>query len=152
MAKVKRRTVLEGVARWALPLLLTAAAVVAVFLFFRHIDISRSENGLILVVAGGAYLVASAFVLGFTRRWELRSLGQVVSYLADGCLYLLLGLGLMRRHGPLTRDEQNWIRAGFVVGGPLLVAGLVLYALRLWRDERGPRRRPEPAIVIAPEP
>lgn len=115
--------------RWGLPLLLTAGTVYAVYRVFVHIQFSDRDNGWTLAGMGGCYLIAAAFLLSFTRRWELRSLGQVVTYLADAALYLGLGLHAVGRRRPLSLHDQNAIRAGFVVGGALLVLGLVWWLI-----------------------
>jgi hypothetical protein len=132
----------EGGIRWGLPLLLTAGTVYAVYRVFVHVQFSERDNGWTLAGMGACYLIAAAFVVGFTRRWEMRSLGQVVTYLADAGLYLGLGLAATGHRHPFTLRDQNVVRAGFLVGGPFLVLGLLWWAACLARDWRARRKEP----------
>lgn len=141
------RSRIDGAVRWGLPLGLTAGTVYAVYLVFVHIDFTPADNGWTLVGVGGSYLVAAAFLLAFTRRWEMRALGQLVSYLADAGLYLGLGLAGVNHRHRLSLQDQNVIRAGFAVGGTLLVLGLVH-----WLITDGGRARPASASTPAPAP
>jgi hypothetical protein len=113
---------------WAWPLLATVATVAAVARLFAHIEFSRRDDGGILLGMGLAFVVALAFLVGYTRVWTLRGLGQVATYLGDATLYLILGAANLGWRGPLRDWEANTIRAAFVVGGAFLVCGLGWWA------------------------
>lgn len=129
---------MKALLNWLLPLLAMAGTVVAVYLvwFERHLSTARTDGELLLFV-GGCYVVADAFLLGYTRRWTLRELGQVTTYAADAALYTGLGsAGLGWRW--LSADGLNAVRSGFAVGGAALVIGLVWYAWESRRTETPP--------------
>ena len=69
-------------------------------------------------------MVAIAFLLARTRLWSLRALGQVATYASDAALYLGAGGAQLGWWSALGRGDLNLIRAGFAVGGTLLVLGL----------------------------
>lgn len=127
---------LRKIVRWLWPLVAAAGTVFAVWLVFQSHDYGRSGDAWLLAFVGTAYLIAVAFVLIFTRRWDLRALGQVVTYFADAGLYIGAGGSALGWRRPLTPEEVNLIRSGFVVGGACLVIGLVTWTVRT----RGGRR------------
>jgi hypothetical protein len=143
MSARKRRRV-EGFARWLWPLAATAGTLYAVYVVFTHIEFSRRDDGWILVAMGGCFLFAALVLLVFTRRWELRGLGQVVTYLADGALYFALGANSLGWRDGLSASDQNAIRSGFAVGGTFLVFGVLIWVWREYRDRPGPEPDPQP--------
>ena len=118
-------TRLRTIARWLWPLLALAGTIWAIrnLWFDRHLATARTDAEL-LVYIGACYVVAIAFLLACTRSWSLRSLGQVATYSSDAALYLGAGGAQLGWWGALGGGDLNVIRAGFAVGGTLLVIGL----------------------------
>lgn len=122
--------------RWLWPLAALAGSIYAAWRLFLHIEFSQSDDARILLGIGGSYLVAIAFLLIFTRRWDLRSLGQVATYAADAGLYLSLGVPQFEHWHPMTPEEQSLLRASFTVGCSFLLVGLLYWVI----TTRGGRR------------
>jgi hypothetical protein len=117
---------------YTLPLIGSLIAVGLVYLFLSHADISSTTNAWILFGIGCVYVFAATTLLIFTRRWPLRTVGQLLTYIADALVYLYLGSVYLGFHDPLIPSEQNVIRSLFAIGGPAIVIGIVL-----WYKQRG---------------
>lgn len=127
---------MRATVRYMGPLLALAGTVYAVWMvwFQRHSSTARSD-GALLAGVGFAYLCAIGFLLGFTRRWTVRALGQVATYAADAALYLGIGGTALGWWRPYSASELNLIRSGFVAGGSCLVVGLFAWAIAKRRGE-----------------
>lgn len=121
---------LSPILRWLWPLLAMAGTVFAVWLVFETHDYGRRGDAWLLFGVGLVYLVAVGFILGFTRRWDWRELGQIVTYLADAGLYIGAGGSTLGVRPAIQSWELNLIRAMFVCGGVCLVVGLLAWVVR----------------------
>lgn len=113
---------------WALPIIATWATIWAVFSAFQsyesHIDAD------ILLFIGGSFLIAALFLVGYTRHWTWRGLGQTFAYLSDAGLYLGWGASAKGWRGSLDRKDYDLLRAGFIVSASLLIIGLATMVAR----------------------
>lgn len=134
---IRRR--LPGFVRWLWPILATAGTIYAVWAVFMDHKFTEREDGWLALSIGLSYLVATIFLVANIRRWSFRSIGQVVTYLADSGLYVGAGLVKLGRWHPRTEGELTLIRAAFVVGCTFLVLGLVWWAVQ---------RRREPSVPV----
>ena len=128
---------MNGLIRWLWPLLATTLTIFAVSRLFLHVNFTNSGDTALLLFIGFVFLFAAAVLVIFTRRWELRGLGQVVTYLADAMLYGGAGLARLGAWGGLAGNEAGiaLMRAMFVVGGVFLVVGVVKHLLTEYRND-----------------
>lgn len=109
--------------RRLLPLAGFAAAVAAVWTGIHVVDVWPWDRWILLYISA-VYLLAVLVMLLGTRIWSARGLGLLGTALGDAGLYL--GVARARFGGPpLARWELDLVRALFLVGGTLLLAGLV---------------------------
>ena len=116
--------------------IVVAAIIGVVWAFLRRHPFNRSEDGLLLLaIACGAASIAITTAIGvfwITRDWTLRATGLVGFATADALLYFVFA-------DPRYRwfDMPEWsialVRACFLVGLPILLAGMVLWVVRIYR-------------------
>lgn len=123
-------TRLHRTLRWLWPLLAMAGTVFAVWLVFETHNYGRTGDAWLLLGVGLVYLIAVGFILTYTRRWDWRALGQIVTYLADAGLYIGAGGSALGVRPAIQGWELNLIRAMFVCGGVALTGGLLAWVLR----------------------
>lgn len=109
----------------AWPLVALAGTISAVGLAFNRREFDTGDDGWLLLVEGVSYLLAVIVLIVYTERWTLRGLAQVATYAADAGIYVGVGGAAVGLRSPLSDLEINLIRAGFVVGGPLLIISLI---------------------------
>lgn len=122
------------------PVLAWLALVAAVWgLFSLHETTPNDPHDTAIQLGIGAtYALAALVMLVGTRRWRVQGIGLFATMVGDAMFYL--GLGVREWRGDFTERELDAIRACFVTGGALLVAGLTLWA---WSTRFGTRDEEE---------
>lgn len=116
----------RAVLRWLLPLLIAHVFVAIAYWFNETHGQSLARDWWTVRLAGGAEFVAILVMLIGARRWDTISLGLTLFFAANAPVLMRL-LGQV---GPRPTDhELNLIRAYYQVGGPILLAGLILWAV-----------------------
>jgi hypothetical protein len=133
-------------------LFLTSAASAAIVYVLLYRYDTGTNNALDLVISGGmtaAYLLVAIHML-FDRRlivWNLSAIGVLYTALAAGSLF---GFFFWPRwQGRLDPgQQQGWldtVRTAAIIGGPALVASIVLFRYRRWRGR--PATRPSEEVT-----
>jgi hypothetical protein len=126
------------VARW-LRVVLFGLSVLATWAWLRwHPSSTGSDRLLLLYIGVGSALVVLTTALGviwITRTWTLRAAG-LVGYAGAGALLYLAGAATL--YGRFVRPAwmTDLIRALFLDGVTVLIAGMVLWLVRTWRASR----------------
>jgi hypothetical protein len=104
---------------------------------------SPTEDGWLLIVIGAIYALAVLVMLIGTRYWTIRGLGLLGTLAGDAVAYTTLG-GAALGWFDVPEWRLDLVRALFLGGGSLMVAGLLLW---LWRTRGGTRDEPDGVIV-----